>query len=233
MNSNLQELENFRKKCVALDNELNSFYHSIQEIKSLRDTVAELPDRLKDNEEEIEHQKARMENMLSSTSHLLITFEEQAKGLFFDLEKKTDKLIADVKTSVSELRNVFESNNSRLQEEQKNKLEKVATAYEQTALSFESVKNKITLHEQSIAALQNNYAELLKILERSELSFKEIRKSLSDIQRKPYDAELRVKAVEDKLRNMFMTKLERQRNVIMAMVFILVAGIVFLVFYLR
>ncbi len=233
MNSNLQELENFRKKCVALDNELNSFYHSIQEIKSLRDTVAELPDRLKENEEEIEHQKARMENMLSSTSHLLITFEEQAKGLFFDLEKKTDKLIADVKTSVSELRNVFESNNSRLQEEQKNKLEKVATAYEQTALSFESVKNKITLHEQSIAALQNNYAELLKILERSELSFKEIRKSLSDIQRKPYDAELRVKAVEDKLRNMFMTKLERQRNVIMAMVFILVAGIVFLVFYLR
>ncbi len=233
MNSNLQELENFRKKCVALDNELNSFYHSIQEIKSLRDTVAELPDRLKDNEEEIEHQKERMENMLSSTSHFLITFEEQAKGLFFDLEKKTDKLIADVKTSVSELRNVFESNNSRLQEEQKNKLEKVATAYEQTALSFESVKNKITLHEQSIAALQNNYAELLKILERSELSFKEIRKSLSDIQRKPYDAELRVKAVEDKLRNMFMTKLERQRNVIMAMVFILVAGIVFLVFYLR
>jgi len=233
MNSNLQELENFRKKCVALDSELNSFYHSIQEIKSIRDTVAELPDRLKDNEEEIEHQKERMENMLSSTSHFLITFEEQAKGLFFDLEKKTDKLIADVKTSVSELRNVFESNNARLQEEQKNKLEKVATAYEQTALSFESVKNKITLHEQSIAALQNNYSELLKILERSELSFKEIRKSLSDIQRKPYDAELRMKAVEDKLRNMFLTKLERQRNVIMAMVFILVAGIVFLVFYLR
>jgi len=233
MNSNLQELENFRKKCVALDSELNSFYHSIQEIKSIRDTVAELPDRLKDNEEEIEHQKERMENMLSSTSHFLITFEEQAKGLFYDLEKKTDKLIADVKTSVSELRNVFESNNARLQEEQKNKLEKVATAYEQTALSFESVKNKITLHEQSIAALQNNYSELLKILERSELSFKEIRKSLSDIQRKPYDAELRMKAVEDKLRNMFLTKLERQRNVIMAMVFILVAGIVFLVFYLR
>jgi chromosome segregation ATPase len=218
---------------VDLDGELSAFLHSIQEIKSIRDSVGQLPDKLKENEAEIERQKVKIENMLSSTSNLLITFEEQAKGLFFDLEKKTDKLVVDVKTSTSELRDIFESNSARLREEQKEKLEKVVTAYEQTALSIESVKNKITLHEQSITALQNNYAELMKIFERSELSFRVVTKSLSDLQNKPYDAELKVKAIEDKLKNMFLTKLERQRNVILAMLFILTAGIIFLVFYLR
>jgi chromosome segregation ATPase len=233
MESNLQELENIRRKCVELDGELNTFLHSIREIRSIRDSVAEIPDKLKEQEAEIEHQKVKIENMLSSTSNLLITFEEQAKGLFFDLEKKTDTLAGNVKTSISELRNIFELNRVRLQEEQKEKLEQIIKAYDQIQISFESVKNTITLHEQSITALQNNYAEILKIFEKSEKSFHEIKKSLSDLQKRPYEADLRMKAVEDKLRKIFFTKLDRQKNVVLAMLFVMISCIIFLFFYLR
>lgn len=227
-------LENIRKKCVELDHELNTFFQSLKEIKEIRDYVSVLPDRLKENEAEIERQKTRIENMLSSTSDLLIAFEEQAKGLFFDLEKKTDTLTGNVKTNISELKNIFfESHSAGLQIEQKEKFGQIVKAYEQIQASFEGIKNTIALHERSITALQNNYAEILKIFEKSDLSFDEITKSLSDLQKRPYNAELRIKAVEDKLMKIFFTKLERQKNVILAILFMLIAGLIFLIFYSR
>lgn len=231
MDSNLQELESVRKKCEALDNELNTFFQSLKEIKSLKESVSEIPDKLKQNEEDIENQKREIENMLSSTSNLLITFEEQAKGLFFDLEKKTDNLAGNVKISISELKNIFESNKVRFQEEQKEKLRQILEAYEEIRTSFENMNNSIIQHEQSISSLQNNYAEIIKIFDRSELSFREIKRSLADLQKKPHDAENRMRAMENRLQELFFTKLERQKYIILTILSLIITSIIIYVFY--
>ncbi|MBI5741054.1 MAG: hypothetical protein HZA16_10060 [Nitrospirae bacterium] len=231
MNDNFPELENVRKKCETLDNELNSFFESIKEIRSVRDSVAGLPDRLKQNEAELEQQKMEMDNMLSSTRNLLISFEEQAKGLFFDLEKKTDALAGNVTTSISELGNVFETGSGRLIEEQKERLGQIIKAYDQIQMTFEGMKHTITLHDQSIAALQNNYAEALKILEKSDLSFRDIRKSLSDLQKRPSEMENRIKGMESRLREQFFSRLERQKYVILAMLAVMIAAVVLFLLY--
>jgi len=233
MNENLPELENVRKKCEALDSELNSFFQSIKEIRSVRDSFAGMPDRLKQNEVEIEHQKREMENMLSSTRNLLMSFEEQAKGLFFDLEKKTDAFAGNVKTNISELGNVFETSSTRFIEEQKDRLGQIINAYEQIQMSFEGIKNTITLHDQSITALQNDYAKVLKTFEKSDLSFSEIKKSLSYLQNRPYDAENRIKGMEKKLHDQFFSKLERQKYVILTMLAVMIAAVVLYIFYPR
>ncbi len=231
MNTDRQELEGVRKKCVELDHELNTFFQALKEIKEIRDTVGYLPDKLRQNEEDIEHQKVEIEALMSSVSNLLIAFEEQSKGLFFDMEKKTELLVSNTKSSISELKNVFESNSEKLHEQQKERLEQVTTIYEQIQKSFGGIKDIINSHEQSIDMLKSNYMEILKMTERVEASFHELQKYISVLQKRPYDIQGRVNAMEERLRAEFFTKLERQKKVIWAILAVLVISIIVFMFY--
>jgi len=233
MNADWQELENVRKKCAELDSELSTFFKSLKEIKDIRDSVSELPEKLKQTETEMENQKKEIENLMSSTSNLLITFEEQAKGLFFDLEKKTENLAGEVKTSISDLKNIFELNNTRVNSEQKEKLQQIAGAYEQIRSSFEDMGKMVDSHEQSINALKDNHAGILKMFEKVEPALKEIQHSVTELQKRPDEIENKLKAMEAQLREAFFTKLERQKHIILAMLIVLLASIVFFIFYPR
>lgn len=231
MNTDRQELEDVRKKCVELDHELNTFFQALKEIKEIRDVVGNLPDKLRQNEEEMEHQKVEIEALMSSVSNLLIAFEEQSKGLFFDMEKKTELLVSNTKSSISELKNVFELNSEKLHEAQKERLEQVTTIYEQIQNSFGGIKDIINSHEQSIDMLKSNYMEILKMTERVEASFHELQKYISVLQKRPYDIQGRVNAMEERLRAEFFAKLESQKKVILAMLAVLVISVIVFIFY--
>ncbi|RJQ47196.1 MAG: hypothetical protein C4538_05545 [Nitrospiraceae bacterium] len=232
MSKDWHETDSVRKKCEELDNELDVFFQSIKELKSIRDSMAEMPDRLKQNETDIVSKKREIEDMLSSTSNLLISFEEQAKGLFFDLEKKTDALTGNVKTSISDLRKLFESNSARLHQEHREKLDEIARTYEQVLSSHESLKKMISAHEQTIAVLQDNDSHIMKLTEKHEQFFREIRQSLTELHKRPLDADSKIKALETKLRESFFVNLDRQKKTILTMMAVLIAGIIFVIFYL-
>jgi len=232
MDTDWQELEDVRKKFEVLESELNAFFQSVKEIKEIRDSIGDLPDIIRQNKEDIENQKKDIEGLMTSTSNLLITFDEQAKGLFFDLERKTENLAGNVKASISELKNVFELNSSKLQNEQKDRIEQITGAYEKIKSFFGDIKSLVDSHEQSIIILNDNYAGILKMIQRSEQSLKEIKYNISVLQKKPYEAEDKVKAVEERLKALFFTKLERQKKVIMAILITFIISIIFIVSYL-
>ena len=96
-----------------------------------------------------------------------ITFEEQAKGFFYELEKKTENLTGDVKSNISELKNIFEINSLKLNNEQKEKIEQITLTYEQIKIFFKNIKSVIDSHEQSINTLNDNYAKALDMIQRS------------------------------------------------------------------
>jgi DNA repair ATPase RecN len=56
MNKNLHDIESVYKSLEILNDELDTFFQSIKEIKEIRDTVGALPERLKQYEVEIENQ---------------------------------------------------------------------------------------------------------------------------------------------------------------------------------
>ncbi|MBI5099269.1 MAG: hypothetical protein HZB30_08525 [Nitrospirae bacterium] len=231
MDTDWQELEDVRKKCVEFDGELDTFYQSLREIKEIRDSVRDLPEKLKQNEEEIEKHKREIECMMTSAGDLLINFEEQAKGLFYDLEKKTENLAGDVRSNISELKNIFEIDSQKLHNEQKERIEQITLTYEQIKIFFKNIKSVIDSHEQSINTLNDNYANSLEMIQRSEQSFKEIQKTVSELIKRPDEPDNRIKAVEAQLKELFFTKLERQKNIILWMLAAVIISVVFIVFY--
>jgi chromosome segregation ATPase len=232
MDTDWQELEDVRKKFEVLDNELNAFFQSVKEIKEIRDSIGNLPDIIRQNGEAIEIQKKEIEDLRTSINNLLITFDEQAKGLFYDLERKTENLEGNVKASISELKDVFESNSSKLQNEQKDRIEQIAGAYEKIKSFFEQIKSIVDSHEQSINILNDNYASIQKLIQRAELSLKEIRYNISALQKRPHEVEDKVKAVEERLKAEFFTKLDKQKKVIMSMLIAFIISIISIVVYL-
>jgi chromosome segregation ATPase len=232
MDTDWQELEDVRKKCIELDSELDTFFQSLKEISEIRDSVRYLPEKLRQNEEEIENRKREIESMMSSTSDLLINFEEQAKGLFYDLEKKTENLAGDVKSDLSELKNIYELNSLKLHNEQKESIEQITAAYEQIKEFFNNIKSVIDHHEQSINTLNDNYTGISKMIRSSEMSIREIRITITELIKRPSEPDNRIKAVEAQLKELFFTKLEKQKNIIMWMLAAFTISIIFIVFHM-
>jgi chromosome segregation ATPase len=231
MDTEWQDIEEVRKKCVDLDSELDTFFQSLKEIKEIRDFVGDLPDKLMQDQEEIESRKAEVEHLKSSVSSLLITFEEQAKGLLFDLQKKTEDLAGDVKSSMSEFKDVFESSASSLNNTQRERLEQITGAYQEIRRFFENIKGVIDSHEHSIITLNDNCAKLLMMLERTELSIKGIQNNAFLSQKKPNEFDAKMKVMEERLKEQFFTKLDRQKNIILWMLTVFIFSIIFIVFY--
>lgn len=231
MDTKWQDIEEVRKKCVELDSELDTFFKSLKEIKEIRDLVGALPDKLRQDQDEIESRKTEVEHLKSSVSSLLITFEEQAKGLLFDLQKKTEDLAGDVRSSMSEFKNVFESSASSLNNAQRERLEQITGAYQDIRKFFENIKSVIDSHKHSIITLNDNYANLLMMLERTELSIKGIQNNIFSLQKRPNEADAKIKVMEERLKEQFFTKLEQQKSIILWMLTAFIISVIFIVFY--
>jgi len=212
MEKEWQDIGEVRKKCEELNNELDTFLQSLKEIKEIRDFVGDLPDKLRQDQEEIESRKIEVEHLKSSMSSLLITFEEQAKGLLFDVHEKTEKLAGDVRSSMTEFKDVFESSSSSLNSAQKERLEQITGAYQEIRDFFENIKSVIDSHEHSITKMNDNYAALLMMLERTELSIKGIQNNAFLSQRRPAESDAKIRAAEERLKKLFFSQLEQQKK---------------------
>lgn len=170
MDKKMDDIKYLSQKLEDLDNELNTFFQSVKEIKEIRDTVASLPENLKKREIEITHQKQELEQLMFSTNNLLMSFEEKTKGLFFDLEQKANILMNDVRLNVSQLKALFQFANTKLKNEQIKNLEHLSEEHkrletyrettEKLELTFEENKkylneleNKIFKREEALKTL--------------------------------------------------------------------------------
>jgi chromosome segregation ATPase len=223
-------LESVKRKFETLDSELNVFLKSIREIKEIRDSVEELPERLKQNKQEIENQKKDLERLMTSTNNLLMTFEEQSKGIIFDLEKKTEALTNEVKSSLSQISNLFKHENIRLPDVNKEALEELSKRVKEIKIAYDSLKEVVESHEQTINLLKDNYMTLSKVFERIEPSIVEMKRNISELQERPHEVESNMKELEKRLKDIFFENLDRQKKVILFTLSLLIGGIIFYLF---
>jgi len=155
--SNKVELETVRKKIKGLDNELDTFIEAMREIKEIRDTVVTLPEDLKQNRAEIEARKKEMDRLLSSSKNMLITFEEQARGLIFDLEKKTDTLATEAKLQISAIKDAARKSSNELLTLHKEKIKGIDGNYNELYNSLETIKKIVDSQNKSIDALKKSH----------------------------------------------------------------------------
>ena len=96
---------------------------------------------------------------------------------------------------------------------------------------IENIKGAIDSHEHSIIALNDNYAGLLMMLERTELSIKGIQNNAFLSRKKPNEFDAKIKVMEERLKEQFVTKLDRQKNIILWMLTAFIISITFIVSY--
>ncbi len=205
MSENSFDIDGVRKKFEDIDGDLNNFIQSIREIKEIRDSVESLPERLKEGEAEFESRTQDLDRMMVSTNNLLMNFEEQAKGIIFDLEKKTDNLTNEAKMSIAELGNIFNQGNDHLKNEYSKQSEGVLKKYNDLKQSLEILKNVVGDQQQSVITLKNDYSAVTAFFDKMEKSITDIRKSIAELQKRPVDSELVTKVKEKKM----MERLEK------------------------
>lgn len=97
---------------------------------------------------------------------------------------------------------------------------------------IENIKGVIDSHEHSIIILNDNYANLLMTLERTELSIKGIQNNAFLSQKKPNEFDAKIKVMEERLKEQFFTKLDQQKKVILWMLTAFIFSIIVIVFYM-
>ncbi len=210
MSENSFDIEGVRKKFEDIDGDLNNFMQSIKEIKEIRNSVGSLPERLKESEAEFESRTMDLDRMMVSTNNLLMTFEEQAKGIIFDLEKKTDSLTNEAKLSIAELGNIFNQSNDQLKSEHSKQTEDVSRKYNDLKQSFEILRNVVGDQQQSVMALKNDYASAAAIFDEIEPSLLELKKSIAELQKRPAESELVTQVKEKKMMERLETMIDEK-----------------------
>lgn len=212
MSEKTADIETVTIKFEDLDNELNIFLEAINEIKEIRDTVGTLPEKLLQSEKDIEKQKHELHELKSSANNVLISVGEQARGVIFDLEKKTEDLTSEVKSGITRINNLFQEGNSRLEDRYKEETDNVLIKYKELEKALESKKDMMDSHEKSINTLKNNYIVVSSIFAKLELSLLDLKKKISELQKKPFEVSKKIKELENRLDNLTAKKNSDQKS---------------------
>ena len=207
----MSEIESVRKKFEDIDSDLNNFIQSIREIKEIRESVGSLPDRLKQSEQELENQRKDLDRMMSSSNNLLMTFEEQAKGIIFDLEKKTGELTTEVKSSISQIGNIFNENNGALKDHNSQESKELMKKINDLKQSFEIIKNVVGDQQQTVNVLKSDYMAVSGIFDKLEPSLVEMKKSISELQSRQPSPDGAIMEVEKRLMKVMIEKESKQK----------------------
>jgi len=225
----MSDIEGVRKKFEDIDSDLNSFIQSIREIKEIRDSVGSMPDRLKQSEEELENQRKDLDRMMKSSNNLLMTFEEQAKGIIFDLEKKTGVLTEEVRLSISQIGSIFKENNGSINSDSEEFVE-LMKKYESLNQSFEILKNVVGDQQQTVNALKSDYMAVCDIFDKLEPSLLEMKKSISDLQSRPPGSEEAMMQMEKRLMEVMIEKESKQKVLTIGAFIVLLTGFLYFLF---
>ncbi len=234
MSENSFDIEGVRKKFEDIDSDLNNFTQSIREIKEIRESVGTLPERLKESEAEFESRSQDLDRMMVSTNNLLMTFEEQAKGIIFDLEKKTESLTNEAKLSIAELGNVFNQSSDHLKKEHSKHSEDLIKEYTDLRQSLEILKNVVGDQQQSVINLKNDYSSAASIFDKIEPSLLEMKKSIAELQKRQGDSELvtevKEKKMMERLEKVILEKNARVKILSWSHFIILLTGFIYFIF---
>ncbi len=107
--SNIMEYESISAKIAGLEKELDTFIQVVHEIKDIRGAVGTLPDDLEKDKAEIEERKKGLETLIVSANDQLVNFEQQARDVISDLEKKNDTMTEEAGSRISNLIGKMES----------------------------------------------------------------------------------------------------------------------------
>lgn len=235
MNESIDNMETVQQKLENLDNEVNTFLQVIKEVKEMKDAAGVLHERLINHEGEIEIQKKELEKLTSSTSNLITSIEEKTKEVISDLEKKADTLVNEVKSGLSQISNIFENGNARLQAQQINYADNISNKYDELKNICEILKAMVDSHEQKMNDLQNGYSTASGVFNKMDSSLNEMKKTVYELQMRPYEIDNKIKKMEERLELSINEKYSRQKNFTMVLLLILITTIFFSVIglYLR
>jgi len=225
MSGNEYDQETVQKKLEDLDNEVNTFIQVVKEVKEMKDSAGRLQDKLARYEEEISQQKQELGQLISTTKNLGINIEEQTKGVIFDLEMKTNALIREVKSGISQISNICEKGNAQLQGLQNETLHNVINKYEEIKKAYEILKIMVDSHEEQMKGLNNNYAQALNGCEKMESSLNDLKKTVHEVQKRPYEVDNKLAKMEERLELAINEKYSRQKNMMLVLLIILIATI--------
>ena len=168
--SNIMEYEAISEKIKGLENELDTFIQVVHEIKEIRRAAGTLPADLERNKAEIEERKKDIEKLLSSTKDMLINFEEQTRGVIFDLEKKAEAMAAEIKLTISEIKDTAQNSSYEPLELNKKKSEEMGGKHKKLYESLETMNNVLDSQGQSINDLQESYLSISDLFGKRERS---------------------------------------------------------------
>lgn len=234
MNNKKYDPETVQKKLEDLDNEVNTFIQVVKEVKEMRDSAGELQEKLIRHEAKIEYQKKELEQLISTTQSLRMNIEEQTKGIIYDLEMKTDALLHEVKSGVSQIGSIYEKGSTQLQEQRDETLDNLAQKYDEIKKRFEKLKIMVDSHEQKISSLNNGSAGASNVYDKMESSLNELKKSVYELQKRPYEIDNKLIKMEERIELSINEKYSRQKNFTLVILVILIAALFFSVvaFYL-
>jgi chromosome segregation ATPase len=217
--------ETVHKKLEDLDKEVNTFIQVVKEVKEMKDSAEVLQEKLVRHEVEIEQQKNELGQLISTTKNLGINIEEQTKGVIFDLEMKTDELIREVKSGISQISNICAKGSVNAHDQHDEALKHLENKYEETQSAYEAFKTVIDDHEQKIESLNKGYAEILNGYDKMESMLTDLKKTVYEIQKRPYEFDYKLTKMEERLELSINEKYSKQKNITLIVLLILIAAI--------
>ncbi|MEW6600130.1 MAG: hypothetical protein AB1499_04090 [Nitrospirota bacterium] len=225
MSSNEYNPENVQKKLEDLDNEVDTFIQVLKDVKEMKHSAGELQERLARHEGEIEQKKKELGQLITTTKNLGINIEEHTKGIIFDLEMKTDALIREVRSGIAQIGDVCTKGSAQLKEQHNETVHSISSQYEELKKAYETLKIMVDSHEYKMKNLNNGYAEASNIYDKIESSISELKKAVSEIQRRPNDNDYKLSKIEERLELSINEKFAKQKNITMVIFTILIAVI--------
>ncbi len=226
----MSEIESVRKKFEDIDSDLNSFLQSIREIKQIRDSVGSLPERLKQSEQDLEDRRQDLDRMMSSSNNLLMTFEEQAKGIIFDLEKKTEALTTEVSSSISQMGSIFKESSSAMKGSNEEQTGEIMKKCDDLKQSLEILKNVVGDQQQTVNAMKSEYTAASGLFDKLEPSLIDMKKSIAELQSRPPGTEDAMRAMEKRLIELMTEKEAKQKVLTIGVFIVLLSGFLYFLF---
>ena len=224
MSDNDYNPETVQKKLEDLDNEVTTFIQVVKEVKEMKNSAGELQETLARHEGEIEQKKKELGQLISTTKNLGINIEEQAKGVIFDIEMKTDALMREVKSGISEIGNVCAKGSAQLQEQQNETVYDLLHKYEEIKKAYEILKIMVDAHEQKMHGLNSSSPGVAHGYEKMESSINELKKTVLDIQKRPHEIDHKLAKMEERLEVSLHEKYSRQKNIMLVLVILVIAA---------
>ena len=101
--------------------------------------------------------------------------------------------------------------------------------FEEIRIFYETLKTMVDSHEQKMNKIDNGYSAASNLIDKMDSSFKEMKKTVYEVQKRPYEIDNKMRRMEEQLELTIHEKYSRQKNFSYIILLILIATIFFIV----